>query len=59
MNIVTHRWPLIIALMAAFFLCITGWSIYRAQSDGSGIDPSYLKQHRATSDTDPLRAARP
>jgi hypothetical protein len=58
MNILTHRWPIMIGLLAAFFLSITGWSIHRARTDVSGIDPVYLQKQSATADTDPLRAAR-
>jgi hypothetical protein len=57
MNLFTHRWPLMIGVLAAFFLGITGWSIYRASSGISGIDPAYLQQG-TSADHDPLRAAR-
>jgi hypothetical protein len=58
MNIVTHRWPLLLALLGIAFLGLTGWSVHRASNDVSGVDASYRQQQSATPAQDPLRAAR-
>jgi hypothetical protein len=58
MTIVTHRWPLLLMLLAVAFLGITGWSVHRASSDFSGIDATYRPQQSSTSVVDPSPAVR-
>jgi hypothetical protein len=60
MNLVTHRWPLMLVLLAAAFLGLTGWSVFRASSDVSGVDAGYQQQQQqGATAPEPLRAARP
>jgi hypothetical protein len=58
MSLVTHRWPFLLVFLAAAFLGLTGWSVFRASSDVSGIDAGY-QQQQGTTAPEPLRAARP
>jgi hypothetical protein len=58
MNIFAHRWPLLLMLLATAFLGITGWSVHRASSDFSGVDPTYRQQQKSISVGDPSQATR-
>jgi hypothetical protein len=56
MKIATHRWPLLLALLTAAFLGLTGWSVHRASNDVSAVDGDYRRQQSATPVQEPQPA---